>query len=86
MGWSGLERIGTELGVELRGPRGAWGGASQGQVHRLQEASLSGLQPRLFARKITRPLLKPHSHLVLPIFLHQGLWGSPDSRQGLLGP
>lgn len=80
MGWSGLERIGTELGVELKGLRGAWVGASQGQVHRLQEASLNGLQPRLFARKITRPL-KPHSHLVLPVFLPPGSLG-----QGLLGP
>lgn len=77
MGWNGLERIGTELGVELRGLRGAWGGASQGQVRRLQEASLNGLQPHLFARKITRPLLKPHSHLVLPIFLPPGSLGQP---------
>lgn len=79
MGWSGLERIGTELGVELRELRGVWGGASQGQVHRLQKASLNGLQPHLFARKITRPLPKPLSHLVLPLFLPPGSLG-----QGLL--
>lgn len=66
MGWGGLKRIGMELGVELRGLRGARGGASQGQVHRLQEASPKGLKPRPFASKFTRPLLGTPSHPAPP--------------------
>lgn len=30
VGCSRLEGLGTELGVDLRGPRGAWGAAGQG--------------------------------------------------------
>lgn len=69
------------------GLRGAWGGAEQDQVHRLQEGSLQGLQPLAICQEWHEaspgtpcPLGPAHPPS------QPGSLGHPGFRQGILGP